>query len=137
MQTFLPYRSFERTAEALDYRRLGKQRIEAKQILMALDGESKGWVNHPATLMWSDNRDALVLYAVVITEEWISRGYNDAQLPWFKRRLPRKHAIELPAWLGKRKFHASHRSNLLRKDPLYYRRFGWQESDDLPYVWPR
>ena len=32
--------------------------------------------------------------------------------------------------------HASHRSNLLRKDPEHYMQFGWTEPPDLPYVWP-
>jgi Pyrimidine dimer DNA glycosylase len=33
MHTFLPYPSFEETASILDYRRLGKQRVEGFQIL--------------------------------------------------------------------------------------------------------
>ena len=33
MQTFLPYPDFVKSAQCLDYRRLGKQRVEAKQIL--------------------------------------------------------------------------------------------------------
>ncbi len=33
MQTFLPYQDFTETAKCLDYRRLGKQRVEAKRIL--------------------------------------------------------------------------------------------------------
>jgi len=32
MQTFLPYADFKESAQCLDYRRLGKQRVEAKQI---------------------------------------------------------------------------------------------------------
>lgn len=40
-----------------------------------------------------------------------------------------------PWWLGDPGFHAGHRSNLLRKDPDHYSRFGWLEPDDLPYVW--
>ena len=47
MQTFLPYSSFDLTMECLDYRRLGKQRVEAFQILRALRGETDGWTNHP------------------------------------------------------------------------------------------
>ena len=55
MQTFLPYESFEETAKCLDYRRLGKQRIEAYQIIDLLEQENAGidisflpWGNHPA-----------------------------------------------------------------------------------------
>jgi hypothetical protein len=41
-----------------------------------------------------------------------------------------------PPWLGLEIYHASHRSNLLRKDPVWYGKFGWIESPDLPYYWP-
>jgi hypothetical protein len=41
-----------------------------------------------------------------------------------------------PNWIGDEKFHASHRSNLLRKDKEFYGKFGWAEPDDLPYFWP-
>jgi hypothetical protein len=41
-----------------------------------------------------------------------------------------------PSWLGDPQFHAAHRSNLLRKDPEYYGKFGWTEPDDLEYPWP-
>ena len=51
MQTFLPYKSFKDSFKVLDYRRLGKQRVEAYQILNVLLGrtKTKGWSNHPAT----------------------------------------------------------------------------------------
>ena len=38
MQTFLPYKSFTKSAQVLDYKRLGKQRVEAMQIFNALTG---------------------------------------------------------------------------------------------------
>jgi hypothetical protein len=41
-----------------------------------------------------------------------------------------------PAWLGDESIHASHRSNLIRKDPKFYAQYGWSEGPDLPYVWP-
>jgi len=37
MQTFLPYPNFDASAAVLDDRRLGKQRVEAKQILLTLE----------------------------------------------------------------------------------------------------
>ena len=36
MQTFLPYSDFIKSAKCLDYRRLGKQRVEAWQIYNTL-----------------------------------------------------------------------------------------------------
>lgn len=47
MQTFLPYVNFAESAKCLDYRRLGKQRVEAKQILDVLNGKTTAWQNHP------------------------------------------------------------------------------------------
>jgi hypothetical protein len=138
MQTFLPYEDFSRSAAVLDYRRLGKQRIEAYQILRVLLGQwsGPGWRNHPAVKMWRGSERKLVEYALAMCEEWIRRGYHDsmtaklAALPIAHRR---KRA---PAWLGNRRFHRSHRSNLLRKHPEHYRQFWPQLRDDLPYVWP-
>jgi hypothetical protein len=85
MQTFLPYPSFPKSAQCLDYRRLGKQRIETKQIWQTLMGVSKGkgWANHPAVLMWKGHEDALIWYGEIMCEEWIRRGYNDTTLSWF------------------------------------------------------
>ena len=44
--------------------------------------------------------------------------------------------IKMPLWLGHSELHASHRSNLLRKDKSFYSQYNWNESADLPYVWP-
>jgi len=42
MNTFLPYPDFVKSAQCLDYRRLGKQRVEAWQIYLALTKENYG-----------------------------------------------------------------------------------------------
>lgn len=131
MQTFLPYPDFTRSAQCLDMRRLGKQRVEALQIYNALAGTSRGWANHPATNMWRGYRHALALYHNACINEWVARGYKNT-MP----QLSHPAALSLPPWLGDDKFHSAHRSNLLRKDPLYYARFNWTEPLDLPYVWP-
>ena len=44
--------------------------------------------------------------------------------------------IVMPEWIGDDRVHASHRSNLLRKDFSFYSKFGWSESSDMPYFWP-
>lgn len=139
MQTFLPYSDFAKTASVLDYRRLGKQRVEAKQILMANLGMTAAWSNHPASKMWKFHSLSLALYGVYICTEWIRRGYKDNQLDWFNNILKNKNinsSTELPPWLGDEQFHKSHRSNLLRKNFNYYSQYGWTEPIDLPYKWP-
>jgi hypothetical protein len=49
MQTFIPFPNYIRSVQTLDYRRLGKQRVEAMQIINILEGKqvSAGWKNHP------------------------------------------------------------------------------------------
>lgn len=132
MQTFLPYPGFYSSAAALDNKRLGKQRVECVQILNALEGRSRGWVNHPATRMWRGYERALRQYLRACILTWDERGFHNNTIP-----LPPCDAdCDLPPWLGNEEFHASHRSNLLRKDPGFYGRYGWTEPHDLPYVWP-
>lgn len=130
MQTFLPVPDFGHTARILDWRRLGKQRAEARQILNTLRNGG-GWKNHPAVLMWAGFEDALIIYSNICIEEWMRRGYNNSMLI-----LDANLECEKPPWLGDESFHASHRSNLLRKDPEFYKQFNWTEPPDLPYVWP-
>ena len=136
MQTFLPYEDYKQTAQCLDYRRLGKQRIECKQILNALSGNSKGWTHHPATLMWKRYECELCQYAISICKEWIARGYKDQQLTWFIKENENYYTIGPPAWLGSIDFHLSHRSNLLRKDFVFYNKYNWNVPNDMEYVWP-
>ncbi len=134
MQTFLPYPDFAESAKVLDRLRLGKQRVEAWQILRGLRGESNGWRNHPAVKMWAGYENALACYGVAVCKEWIRRGFRDTLLERFQERIG--SPIVMPPWLGDPPFHAAHRSNLLRKDPIWYGQFGWSEPHDLPYIWP-
>lgn len=138
MQTFMPLRSFNGSAAVLDNKRLGKQRVECLQILKALRGETKGWRNHPATLMWSGHEKALGIYLNCCIDEWVLRGFKNT-IP----RAPSNFDIYLeywPEWLRDtdlfEKVGSSHRSNLLRKDPVHYGKFGWKEEPGLPYFWP-
>lgn len=132
MQTFLPYPDFEHSAICLDNKRLGKQRVEVLQILKALSGQG-AWKNHPAVKMWRSCEGSLVEYGIVICETWIAKGFKDTCLAKIKQF---SCDTKKPSWLGSDKFHASHRSNLLRKDSAHYGQFGWREPNCLPYVWP-
>ena len=118
MQTFLPYHTFKESASALDWKRLGKQRVEAMQIINAIEGRPrkdgkpyKGWINHPCSVMWGDYVIALKQYANTIIDEWINRVYKN-NMKFYNIKLP----FEMPHWLGNKEFHSSHRANLLRKD---------------------
>jgi hypothetical protein len=138
VQTFLPYASFRRSARVLDDRRLGKQRVEALQILNALHGRSRGWVNHPAVRMWRGYEDALVLYGLVVTREWTRRGFADTVAGKLLAFVPPgwRRPRRAPPWLGDPALHRSHRSALVRKAPAVYGPLFPGVPDDLPYVWP-
>lgn len=170
MQTFLPYPNFVVSARCLDDRRLGKQRVEAHQILDIIglvatwrnsrpgisvedwrstvtsdtfreSYDNPGWCTHPAVVMWRNHRLALMLYHDVMIREWVRRGFNndmhclvfrspDAEVP------PHVASISMPGWLGREDVHASHRANLLRKDPEHYGQFSWDERPQEGYEWP-
>ena len=137
MQTFLPFADFKDSALVLDRARLGKQRLEAKQIIMTLEGTTphRGWQHHPAVLMWRGHTEVLALYGLVVCMEWRRRGYVDNMLSFFALRVP-KQDFAVPWWLGYEPFHLSHQSNLVRKQPEHYQRFFPDVSADLPYFWP-
>ena len=134
MQTFLPYKSFKKSFKTLDYRRLGKQRVEAYQVLNILldrtDNPNGGWRNHPITKMWKGYENALKHYLNLCIEEWMERGYNNTM-----NFEPIEGDIVYPHWLGNESFHSSHRANLLRKDNEYYSQFEWGEDSENPYTW--
>lgn len=133
MQTFLPYPDFKQTAECLDVRRLGKQRVEAWQIYQCLIGKSSlRWQNHPAVRMWKEAETGLLMYGYIICDKWLKRGYKDNLREKFLDELGKTTSFDIkvennkkvgvifknirfPFWLGNMEFHASHRSNLLKK----------------------
>lgn len=148
MQTFLPYPDFERCAEVLDTRRLGKQRVEVLQIMRALTVEGYAWKHHPAVLMWKGYEAALVAYGVAICREWRRRGFADtceakilidargAGVRRARSQATLENGGRLPPWLGDTALHRSHQSSLVRKDPEHYGPRFPGVPDDLPYEWP-
>ena len=159
MQTFLPLPDFFASAAVLDRQRLGKQRVEAMQLLRLISTPTellRGWKNHPARRMWCGFPEGLGFYAIVMIRRWLSLGYRDTCREKilsalsgggfsaseknledrYEEALRERDSAFLPPWFGDEAFHSSHRSNLLRKDPQWYGQFGWTESPDLPYIWP-
>ncbi len=149
MQTFLPYPDFAGTARVLDLRRLGKQRVEALQVLRGLTVPGHGWRRHPAVRMWAGYEEALTRYGLVMCARWCAEGRSDTCADKLVTDLTDTTgttvvrgqedlaaAGDLPPWLGDEEFHRSHRSALVRKDPEHYRAHFPEVPDDLPYVWP-
>lgn len=154
MQTFVPYADFKRSAELLDDKRLGKQRVETLQIAQVLlrlrwdntigaieEFTPRGWSNHPAVLMWQGYERALLEYQRSVCEVWTARGFKDTCYLKTLGLVRRWHGGSIPPyldppWLGDARLHRSHQSNLIRKDGGYYGPLFPGVSADEPYVWP-
>jgi len=119
-------------AKQLDYKRLGKQRVEARQIYNALIGKyEKAWVNHPATLAWVGHTNALNHYTNAMIKEWIARGYNNTM-----EMFPVSEPVEWPWWFYWDVLQNSHKASLNRKDPSFYSFKIPDEYTKFGYVWP-
>jgi len=130
MQVFVPLKDFKQIAKCLDYRRLGKERVEAKDIItLCMMSNSDEYRNslfkynkqaayiwkrynkHPIIEMWKYNVPALIEYYNTIVIEWKDRGYVN--------NLPHICLMdfnpEYPDWFGRDDIHNSHKSKLLLK----------------------
>ncbi|AFA39517.1 hypothetical protein Pogu_1490 [Pyrobaculum oguniense TE7] len=142
MQIFRPYVDHKRSAAFLDDLRLGKQRVEARQVIMAIlrkagvvqDGK-RGWLSHPIVLTYYNSGRPyladLVVYFYAVVEEWKRRGRrNNIDLadliPLIKRvegapGTPITHVHEV-----------EYRRVLLLKDPChYYRKLSEEEVREI------
>ena len=138
VNTFLPYPSFSESMKCLDYKRLGKQRVECHQILGILldwptkDGKKRtGWINHPAVRMWRGYSEALKSYMNESVRQWVELGKNNNYDYWDV-----SEEVDMPPWLGDEKVHQGHRQVLLYKDYNWYSQYGWVEEPKYDYHWP-
>ncbi len=142
MQTYLPFPDFQQSAAVLDRVRLGKQRVEALQILRALVIPEYGWQSHPAVQMWMGYVPALTLYGLSMVDEWTARGGEDSTRDKIMEFAPQAAhpdyaaKIPMPPWLGDPALHLSHRSKLIAKDPRFYTPLFPGTEPDLEYFWP-
>lgn len=163
VQTFLPFDDIEKSLSCLDDKRLGKQRVEAFQILHLLlklkncvpqncglscmERFSRTYSNHPAVLMWKGSEKCLQFYLLTSMNIWSTRkskkGVNFSNTKMLENvqalqvsTLPVLTPEDYPSWWKNEKFFASHRAMLYRKNPTHYSQF----SNDSPkfddYEWP-
>lgn len=103
------------TAQALDKRRLIKQIAECKQMLNAIDGETKAWANHPCTVQYKSHHlwlEEYMLCLIAYKEGNHARAshhceFADSIRPLFhteeffnqmKRRLYTKDPVHYAQW---------------------------------------
>ena len=144
MQVFLPEKSFAKSAQVLDYRRLVKQLLEGRQIMTVLAGEStsKGWVNHPAVKMFKGYERTLYAYLFAIRDEMESRGYKwqnnwDVIHDTYMRNFISENQ-SLPYWMEDEelfnKVIITHRGRLWEKDPIHYEDYQPEGKYFMDYV---
>lgn len=133
MQTFLPYKQFDKSAQALDSKRLNKQILESYQILKVLsnDDPRAAWRNHPAAKMWRGHEGQLWLYTMAMVKEANKRGIktdkNMENLNNLKALVGDSWGYARPKWYTDpftvERLTVSHRANLYIKDSIYYMDF--------------
>jgi len=137
VNTFVVSTDLRICVKSLDYRRLGKQRVEAYQIwkiLMKLPNKngstSTAWRNHPAVKMWEGYTCFLAKYCNACIDEWITRGYKNTM-----EKLPHCSSPCPPWWWGREDVIKSHQASLNRKNPSFYS-FEVSQDEYPKYVWP-
>ena len=81
--------------------------------------------------MWQGFPNLLAWYYNAMVDEWVKRGYRNTM-----EIIMVPPSMTQPFWLGDKKFHDSHKSNLLRKDPVFYKKYNWNVDASLGYYWP-
>ena len=153
MQTFLPEPNFQSCAAVLDSKRLVKQLLEGRQIMAALAGTTKGWVNHPATRMWKGYEHVFLLYLSHMRNEMDRRGYK-TQNNWdeicriYDQHFSDNEKYVEPPWMKNRmgefgRVINTHRRALYLKDPIHYdsyKEYCWAFNlvccKSCNYYWP-
>jgi hypothetical protein len=148
MQTFLPYKDFNRSAMVLDNKRLNKQILEGYQILKVLNNPDPraAWRNHPAAKMWEGHETALFEYIMAMVGQARIRGIkvdkNMSNLIDLRATTIRNWGNGMPKWYRTEidRITESHRANLYRKDPEFYDAFRNDMAepccDKCQYYWP-
>ncbi len=120
MMIYIPYPDFYRCAKCFDDRTLTRQCVNILRLLhhyrrnsryYGLPRRSRDELTSVAS-MWQDNKQALVQYGMVLAQERLNRGINDAMLIWMAGYRDGTY-VQLPKWLVWEPLHRSHRAALL------------------------
>lgn len=128
MQVFIIGSPLE-TAQVLDKRRLNKQIIECKQILAAIQGDSKAWFNHPIVHMYKNHEKWLRVYMWILSE-------------WNAKKSDLLLLMHMNDWAEKNKpefltdeYYTQMKRRLYTKDKNYYNMWGELEETDVNWYY--
>ena len=127
MQVFVPYPSPIDVAKCLDRRKLRRQIQECRQIMAAIEGQTKAWANPPVTKMYADHWMWLSCYTLCL--QYYELGDEDAAQDENASAFPFR-----PSFLTK-DFCDQHKRRLYTKAPDLYPQFAaYGKSEENWYV---
>ena len=127
MQVFVVGSPLE-TAMALSRKHLRNQINEAHVILAAIHGESKGWIHHPVTLMYSEPNSVrwLSMYADIL--EGYLAGYTGLE-------MADREAREIAPTFHTPTFVENMKRRLYTKNPEHYKQWAEYGTSDENFYW--
>jgi hypothetical protein len=139
-QILFPYHSLESTAKCLDPHRLISQRSLIRNIILTVEENRVcEFSNCLVVRMWRNHIEFLKSYYNILVQEYHSRkniGYeiSGLALMYFDTELALK---QVPVWWGSNDVdvHRFHRSNLLSKNNVYYRRIFRDDKEDASQIY--
>ena len=126
MQVFIIGSPLE-TAKVLDKKRLNKQIIECRQILKAINGETKAWVNHPCTIQYRDNVEWLIAYTHCLESFFI----NDIH----KSRVWNCYAMDFKPNFHTQGYFDNMKRRLYTKNKEHYKQFAYLGESYENWYW--
>ena len=115
------------TAQALDKKRLNKQIIECRQILKAIDGNTKSWAKHPCTLQYGHHRAWLWRYLNCL--ECFRNGAIRAAEGYSALADLCRPSFQTPSFFDQMK------RRLYTKDPVHYAQWTDLGTSDVNWYW--
>lgn len=116
------------TAKVLDKKRLNKQIIECRQILAALNGESKAWRNHPCTVQYEGHEPYLVHYMDCL------KAFAEGDMEQANASSAYADMFFRPLFHTEPYFDSMKR-RLYTKDPVHYAQWSDLGTDDVNWYW--
>lgn len=123
MQVFVPFVEPLKTAQCLDKKRLNKQIIECNQLLKAINGRTKAWINHPVTKMYSHPELLKYMQYYVKCLKYYKEGEIEMATNYSLMAVGYLEKTKEAKDILNEKFCDQHKRRLYTKDPEHYIQF--------------
>lgn len=113
---------------------IDRKKYSRNEVILPLMGDtifSMGFSHHPIVKIWVGFEDALRSYTNFCIEEWVDRGFSNTM-----KKFTISSKFQLPWWVYSEPVILAYKSNLIRKDPVFYGNKFPGISNNLLYIWP-